>query len=53
MTEVLNQDQIDHYNDQGYLVLENAIPPEWMTKIHEEIERFEDEARGMTLTAGS
>ena len=50
MTEVLNQDQIDHYNDQGYLVLENAIPPEWMTKIHEEIERFEDEARGMTAS---
>ena len=50
MTEVLTQAQIDTYNNDGYLVLENRIPPETIAAIHQEIARFEDEARSMTAS---
>lgn len=48
MPEVLSPDQIDRYNTEGYLVLENQIPPDWITRIREEIARFEEEAATMT-----
>lgn len=48
MPETLSPDQIDAYREQGYLVLENQIPQEWLARIRAEIARFEDEARGMT-----
>ena len=44
MREVLSADQVSFYQDNGYLVLENQIPPEWMTRIRAEIARFEEEA---------
>ncbi|MEM9575393.1 MAG: phytanoyl-CoA dioxygenase family protein [Pseudomonadota bacterium] len=50
MPEVLSPDQIESYNANGYLVLENQIPPEWIGKIREEITRFEAEAAGMTAS---
>ena len=48
MSEQLSQAQIDTYREQGYIVLENQIPAEWLVKIHAEIARFENEARGVT-----
>ena len=51
MPEILTDDQIAHYEETGYLVLENQIPDTWLTRIRDEIARFEDEAR--TLTASN
>ena len=48
MSEVLSPEQISSYDEQGYLVLENQIPQNWIVKIRAEIERFESEAVGMT-----
>jgi len=50
MPEVLSPDQIAQYDAQGYLVLENQIPPAWITKIRDEICRFEAEAETMTAS---
>lgn len=50
MTEVLTQDQINAYRKDGYLVLQNRIPPNVVAAIHNEISRFEDEARSMTMS---
>ena len=50
MPETLTQTQIDHYNDQGYLLLENRVPTDIMDAIRAEIERFKDMARGMTAS---
>ena len=50
MTEILSQAQIDAYNADGYLVLENQIPPDWLTRIRDEIARFEEEAASMTAS---
>ncbi|MBT4871547.1 MAG: phytanoyl-CoA dioxygenase family protein [Marinovum sp.] len=44
MPETLSPDQIKFYHDNVYLVLENRIPPDWLTKIRSEIARFETEA---------
>ncbi len=48
MTEQLSADQIAFYKENGYLVLENQIPDEWIAKIRAEITRFEAEAASMT-----
>ncbi|QJF49961.1 phytanoyl-CoA dioxygenase family protein [Roseobacter ponti] len=50
MAETLTPQQIAHYREHGYLVLENRIPPEWLEKIYAEIARFEKEAAGMTAS---
>jgi ectoine hydroxylase-related dioxygenase (phytanoyl-CoA dioxygenase family) len=50
MPEVLSPDQIDRYNETGYLVLENQIPANWIAKIRDEIARFEEEAVTMTAS---
>ena len=50
MPEALTTDQIAHYSEQGYLVLENRIPADWLARIRSEIARFEEEARGMTAS---
>ncbi len=50
MSEVLTPDQIASYDENGYVVLENQISPEWLTKIRSEITRFEKEAAGMTAS---
>ena len=50
MAETLSTEQIAHYAEHGYLVLENRIPPEWLAKIYAEIERFEEEAATMTAS---
>lgn len=48
MPEVLSPEQITQYNESGYLVVENQIPTDWITKIRDEITRFEAEAADMT-----
>ena len=50
MSEVLTPDQIASYDENGYVVLENQISPDWLTKIRSEIARFEKEAAGMTAS---
>ncbi len=46
--EALTAEQKAFYEANGYLVLENRIPPAIIDAIRAEIARFEDEARGMT-----
>ncbi|WP_295311822.1 phytanoyl-CoA dioxygenase family protein [Roseobacter sp.] len=50
MAETLTLQQIADYQEHGYLVLENRIPPEWLNRIYTEIARFEEEAAGMTTS---
>lgn len=50
MTEVLTAEQIAHYEEHGYLVLERRLPDTILTDIRAEIARFEDEARSMTAS---
>ena len=50
MTEVLSADQIAHYEEHGYLVLERHLPEDILANIRAEIARFEDEARTMTAS---
>ena len=50
MPETLTQTQIDHYNDHGYLILENRVPEDTLAAIRTEITRFKDMARGMTAS---
>lgn len=46
--EVLSEEQIAFYAENGYLLLENRIPSTIIADIRAEIARFEEEARGMT-----
>lgn len=48
MSEVLNQDQIDHYNENGYLLVEERIPGDIIDLCLEEIEKFRVESRELT-----
>ena len=50
MSEVLTQDQIDFYNENGYLIVENQIPDDVIANIRAEIARFEEEVRGLTVS---
>ncbi len=50
MPEVLSQHQIDDYNQQGYLVVENRVPKAIMDDVRAEIERFKELARGMSAS---
>ena len=48
--EALSQTQKDHYDEHGYVVLENRIASDIMAAIRAEIARFEDIARTMTAS---
>ena len=50
MSEVLTDAQKALYDEQGFIILENRIPADWLKKVHDEIARFEDEARGMSAS---
>ena len=50
MPEILSNEQIEAYREMGYLVLERHLPDDILIKIRAEISRFEDEARGMTVS---
>ncbi len=46
--ECLSAVQKAHFEEHGYLLVENQVPPDWLTKIRDEISRFEAEAATMT-----
>ncbi|WP_170473254.1 phytanoyl-CoA dioxygenase family protein [Ruegeria arenilitoris] len=48
MTEVLSNEQVASYRENGYLLLENHLPESILIEIRNEIRRFEEEAKGMT-----
>ncbi|MGF1477615.1 MAG: phytanoyl-CoA dioxygenase family protein [Geminicoccaceae bacterium] len=48
--EVLSQDQVRFYQDNGYLVVENRIPQGRIQALRDEIARFQDEARRMSAS---
>ena len=48
--ECLTEVQKAAYEANGYLLVENRIPADWLAKIHAEIARFEDEAATMTAS---
>ena len=48
MPDVLSIPQINHYNEQGYLVLERHIPENIIDAVRAETARFQDMARSMT-----
>jgi len=48
MPEVLNESQINSYQESGYLVLDKHLPSNVLDSIRAEIARFEDEAAGLT-----
>jgi len=50
MTEVLSREQVEFYNTQGYLILENRVPDTIMADIRTEISRFRDVAAKMTAS---
>lgn len=50
MPEALTRSQIESYNDAGYLLLEAHLPANIINRIRDEIARFEDEARSMTVS---
>ncbi|WP_170604932.1 phytanoyl-CoA dioxygenase family protein [Ruegeria arenilitoris] len=47
MTEVLSNEQVASYRENGYLLLENHLPESILIEIRNEISRFEEEAKGM------
>ena len=48
--EVLSKEQVDFYNDQGYLVLESYLSDETINAVRAEIARLEAQAIGMTVS---
>ena len=48
--EVLSDEQVGFYRDNGYVVLEARIPADVMQRVREEIARFVAEASGMTAS---
>ena len=48
--ECLTPAQKAHYETNGYLLVENRIPEDWLAKIRAEIARFEAEAATMTAS---
>lgn len=48
--ECLSAAQKAHFEEHGYLLVEDQIPPEWLKKIRDEITRFEAEAATMTTS---
>lgn len=50
MSEVLTDEQIEAYSENGCLVLEKHLPDQVVADIRNEIARFEDEARSMTAS---
>lgn len=48
MAETLTPAQIDFYNSEGYLILENRVPDALIDLLRAEIVRFQDMARVMT-----
>lgn len=45
--ECLSQEQIEFYDQNGYLLLENQIPNSYIERIRDEVARFQEEARSL------
>ena len=50
LPEVLSSDQIEFYDANGYLLIENRVPDDIMDAVRAEIERFKQIASGMTAS---
>lgn len=50
MAEILTDEQISFFQNEGYLVLERHLSDDVLADIRAEIARFEDEAKGMTAS---
>ena len=50
-SEVLNDDQIQFYRDNGYLVLEAHLPAEEVERCRDEVAAYREEARGLTASS--
>ena len=48
--EVLREDQVGFYRDNGYVLLEERVPADVLQPVRDEIARFVEEARGMTVS---
>lgn len=48
--ECLTPDQKAQFEEHGYVLVPDQIPPEWLQKIRDEIARFEGEAATMTAS---
>ncbi len=48
--EVLSEEQMAFYSEQGYLVLEGRIPENRLQEVRDEIARYVEKARGMTTS---
>ena len=45
---MLSTDQVEHYREQGYLVIENALPADLLLELRQVTERMVAGARGLT-----
>ncbi|MEQ8355203.1 MAG: phytanoyl-CoA dioxygenase family protein [Kiloniellaceae bacterium] len=48
--EVLSEAQVRFYGDNGYLLLKERIPADFMARLRDEIARLVEEARGLTAS---
>ena len=52
MPKTLSHQQIDLFNRDGYLLLEDAFTPEVLTKLQHDFERWKEESRAYTEAYG-
>jgi ectoine hydroxylase len=45
MTELLTTQQLDHYHQEGYLVLENFVTDAWLQRLNEVTDNFVEQGR--------
>ncbi len=45
MNPILSSAQVEHYHKQGYLVLEQFVPGDWLQQLNSVTEKFVDESR--------
>lgn len=48
--EAITPDQKAFYEENGYLVLPERIPPEILQSLHDEIAKYQEQARGLTAS---
>ncbi len=46
--EKLSEEQVECYRNDGYVVVEDCVPPHIVSALRQEVARFQEEARGMT-----
>jgi hypothetical protein len=50
MTKRLTQDQIQHYRQQGYLVLEGFLSDEWLDRLNQVKSDFIEQSRKVSTS---